>query len=290
MRLLSIAVCALATLLTGAPAYAHALRTPHVESELVSSKSVIAPGERFTIAFRQRIIPGWHTYWVNAGDSGEPVTLTWRLPAGFQAGELRHPPPVTERVQTVMTYVHKGEVLFPAELRAPATLRPGDTTTLAAHVFYLVCSDICLTEEGDVSITLPVGVTSRPDLNWVHRLEDALESIPQNEGWPAHISAGTPARLSVTSEALAEAARAGRLRDIGFFPFEREVVRHAAAQNPSFGPMGVTFSLEPGPKRNLGETDLAGVIAFDERSPRGWVRRGVEIRAIPGAPLAETGD
>ena len=27
--------------------------------------------------------PGWHTYWVNAGDSGDTLHLKWDLPAGF---------------------------------------------------------------------------------------------------------------------------------------------------------------------------------------------------------------
>src|SRR5262245_12215779 len=149
MRLFATALWAFLALLSIGAAQAQTLRTPHVESELVSAKAAIAPGDRFTVVLRQRIIPDWHPYWVNPGDSGEPVVLTWRLPPGFSAGEVRHPAPSTERVQSVMTYVHKDEVLFPIEMRAPTTLKTGEDVTLAAHVFYLVCSDICLTEEGD---------------------------------------------------------------------------------------------------------------------------------------------
>ena len=27
---------------------------------------------------------GWHTYWINPGDSGDPAEFEWELPEGFQ--------------------------------------------------------------------------------------------------------------------------------------------------------------------------------------------------------------
>jgi len=72
---------ALASALTAAP-----VKTAHVEAELVAAKTAIVPGEPSTIALRLAIEKGWHTYWRNPGDSGLPTTLTWKLPAGIEAG------------------------------------------------------------------------------------------------------------------------------------------------------------------------------------------------------------
>src|SRR5436190_14123306 len=78
----------------GARAEAAPVTTPHVTTELVSSRAAIAPGEHFTIALRQQIIPGWHTYWRNPGDSGEPTSISaWHNPRGFAAGPLQWPAP-----------------------------------------------------------------------------------------------------------------------------------------------------------------------------------------------------
>jgi thiol:disulfide interchange protein DsbD len=97
-----------------APALAQA-QTPNVQADLLSSRSTIAPDERFTIVLRQRIREGWHTYWRNPGDSGEPTRITWHLPAGWRAGEIQWPAPVAMRFATLMSYVYSNEVLFPIE-------------------------------------------------------------------------------------------------------------------------------------------------------------------------------
>ena len=63
-------------------AVASPVRTEHVEAELVAERAAAAPGGTLTVALRLKIIPHWHTYWRNPGDSGEPTALEWRLPAG----------------------------------------------------------------------------------------------------------------------------------------------------------------------------------------------------------------
>ncbi len=267
-----------------APAAAQPLRTEHTEMELVSARAAIAPGERFTIALRQRIIPGWHTYWINAGDSGEPTELTWALPPGFTAGPLRHPAPEAHRVAIVMSYIHRGEVLYPIEMTAPANLSPGGSVTLRADAFWLVCSDICLTEQGPLALTLPVAAAGADDAIWAPRIAAAVANLPRAGALEARISAGPPARLSLTGDALA--GRAGSVRSLLFFPFARDVVRHIAPQPGAIGPNGASLTLEPGPARALGAGPLAGVITFEEETTQGWAARAFEINAIAGAPLA----
>lgn len=270
------------------PASAQTLRTPYVESELVSSRAAIAPGERFTIALRQRIIPGWHTYWINPGDSGEPTELSWTVPPGFAIGALRHPAPTAKPFDIVMSYVHEGEVLYPIEIVAPANLRPGQSVTLNAHAFYLVCSDICLTEEGDLSLMLPVAAQGAPEAIWAPRIEAARAGLPRTGAMEARISPGSPARLSLAGGAIEAAAREGRLRHLYFFPFARDVIRHIDPQRPSVGARGISLSLTPGAARNLGAVPLEGVITLEERTAQGWRARAYEINATPGAVLEGT--
>ena len=66
---------------------------PRVRVELISEAAGIEPGGAVWVGIRQRIAPGWHTYWINPGDSGEPMTVAWTLPRGVAAGPLVWPHP-----------------------------------------------------------------------------------------------------------------------------------------------------------------------------------------------------
>ena len=47
------------------------------------------------------------------------------------------------------------------------------------------------------------------------------------------------------------------------------------------GPSGVSFSLTPGVRDNLGQATLDGVVKYQVQDGGAWVRRGVEISAQP---------
>ncbi|MBY0564133.1 MAG: thioredoxin family protein [Hyphomonadaceae bacterium] len=264
-----------------ATAAAEPVRTANVEAELHASRSAIAPGERFTVVLRQSIREHWHTYWRNPGDSGEPTELTWRLPAGAQAGPIQWPTPEAIPFATLVNFGYSGEVLFPVEITAPASLRAGETLTLTADAFWLVCSDICIPEEATLTLSVPVAAQGRDDPEWAGRIAAAVEALPRRQaGVDARISGGEPARLSV---ALRDA---GLIRNPRFFAHDRDVMQAAAPQRARVGDAGVSFTLTPGVANNLGEAALVGVVAYEIESNGDWVRRGVEIEAAPGEPIA----
>ncbi|MEZ5994911.1 MAG: protein-disulfide reductase DsbD family protein [Hyphomonadaceae bacterium] len=258
-------------------------RADNVDIGLHSSRAAIAPGERFTIAFRETIRQGWHTYWLNPGDSGEPTELSWRPAPGFTIGEIQWPAPTAIPFAMLVNYGYAGEVLFPIEVTAPANARVGSTVTLTADAFWLVCSDVCIPEEGTVSLTLPVEAQGRDDLEWNARIAEAVANLPRRDSAvQAAISAGSPARLSV---GLPEAQA---IRNPRFFAFDRDAVQASAPQRPRVGSGGVSFSLTPGVDGNLGEGALSGVITYEAHDGRAWTQRALDIAAEPGAVIAAT--
>jgi DsbC/DsbD-like thiol-disulfide interchange protein len=82
----------LAALLTAvalsSAAHAQPVNTGHLTAELVSQAQGVAPGQTIHLALRQQIQDGWHTYWRNPGDSGEPTHIAWTLPAAWRAGDI----------------------------------------------------------------------------------------------------------------------------------------------------------------------------------------------------------
>src|SRR5262249_10804557 len=87
--------------------------SPRVRVELLSEVGAISPGVTFWIGLRQRIEPGWHTYWMNPGDSGEPPRIEWAPAPGFTLGEFAWPPPERIRVGPAMTFGYSDEVVLP---------------------------------------------------------------------------------------------------------------------------------------------------------------------------------
>jgi thiol:disulfide interchange protein DsbD len=102
-----------------APAGAAKPVEPKVRVELLSEVAAITPGETFWLALRQEIASGWHTYWMNPGDSGEPPRIEWTLPSGFTAGDFAWPPPERIAVGPAMTYGYSKHVV----LRCPSPRR-----------------------------------------------------------------------------------------------------------------------------------------------------------------------
>ena len=81
-------------LVASAPALAQfGSNDPMVDTTLVSDRASVQPGERFYLGLHQEITPGWHTYWRNPGDSGEPTRLELSLPEGWRADEMIWPAP-----------------------------------------------------------------------------------------------------------------------------------------------------------------------------------------------------
>src|ERR1700751_177300 len=78
-----LAICSNRTQATGVP-------IPHGTLELIAEKDWITAGHPFNVALRFELEKGWHVYWVNPGDSGEPARVTWDLPASIKAGAPGH--------------------------------------------------------------------------------------------------------------------------------------------------------------------------------------------------------
>jgi thiol:disulfide interchange protein DsbD len=233
------------------------------------------------VALRQKIDKGWHTYWRNPGDSGEATKIAWTLPPGWTAGEIVWPTPSRQPTGPLMNYGYAGEVLLPVAIMAPADARPGKTATLKAHATFLVCADICVPEEAELALSLPVTSGPAPaDPTWGKRVEKAFADAPK----PAAITAAFTRKADGTLglAAVGPAIRGADLADAYFYPFDGAVIDHAGPQGIERGPEGLTLSLTPGLafQRGGGPASLAGVLALGDRAFEITARAGP---APPGA-------
>ena len=147
----------------------------HVMVRLVPERTNINPGETFLVAAEQVIDDGWHTYWINAGDSGEAMRLKWTLPEGFSVGKTLWPVPHRQDIGPLTSHAYAGSVAVLYEITAPESLPPGPLT-IKADAELLVCADICIPEFSAHEMTLNDG-TDADNSGFIENAKAALPAV-----------------------------------------------------------------------------------------------------------------
>ena len=244
-------------LLLFAPSLAHA---QHIVPRLVA-EAPAPPGGEVELAIHLRPAPGWHGYWLNPGDAGLPMDVEWRLPKGFAAGSLRYPVPTRLTVAGLMNYVFERDYAVLVRLKVPPGAR--GTVPIRAAARWLACTDkICVPEQGELSLDLPVGggVPNRAQFDaWRQALPRPLVTV-------GHFAAnGDRLRVAIPLPASTE------VRDPYLFPITDDVVDYEAPQ--AFRRAGDWVVAELKVKKP--PTQFAGVLAMADG--------GLEFRAVPGS-------
>jgi thiol:disulfide interchange protein DsbD len=258
------------------PASAAVVDTGHVKAELIVSSEAV-PGGEVMVALRQTIAKDWHTYWRNPGDAGQATTLDWRLPKGWQAGQIIWPTPKRLPLGTLMNYGYEGEVLLPVSITVPADAKPGQRVSLKSEAGFLVCKDICIPEQASLTVDVVVAAgTPKIDARAAKAISDTLTAAPKLAGLKAVMARDQGAvKLSITGAPLA----GGNFPDAYFFAFDSTLLDHAKPQLIERGPQGLTLTLPAGFgfKTGPAPTALAGVIDLGSNA--------YEIEAKAGEPL-----
>ena len=277
---LAVLACALLSLGGAEPAIAASEpEGPRVRVELLSEVAAMAPGQTFWVALHQRIAPGWHTYWMNPGDSGEPPRIEWVLPAGFTVGEIAWPFPERIPVGSAMTYGYSGEVVLPIPVTPPADLRPGSRVTLRGHASWLVCEKTCIPEDAPVSLTLPVVAGAPPPHpRGAPLIAAARRSVPIPSPWPASFVATSE---DVTLTVKASDLMPERITEVWFYPARWGAIELAAPQRARVETTGIRLDVARGPLRDAVTTPLEGVLVLAERLDGGVARHAFWVTAPP---------
>lgn len=154
----------------------------HVKVALIPEVRTIAPGVPFQVAVRLNMDPRWHTYWINPGDSGAPTEIKWNLPPGFEAGPIQWPHPERIEVPPLVSFGYEGEAALLVRITPPRDLKMGERVTLAAHVNWLECEELCLPGEASVSAVVPTGPAVENDPTLARFFSEARARLPLDSG------------------------------------------------------------------------------------------------------------
>jgi len=126
-----------------------------VTVEMYADVEAVAPGATFHLAVQYDIIPDWHIYWVNPGDTGYATSLAITAPEGFVVGPVQYPGP--HRVElpgNLFSFAYERQVTFIIELKAPGTLISDRNLNLELESDWLVCKEACVMGSATSSLVL----------------------------------------------------------------------------------------------------------------------------------------
>lgn len=202
---------------------------------------------------------GWHIYWTNPGDSGQPPVFNWQLPAGFTAGEIQWPRP--ERMQsstTLADYGYHDDVLLLVPLKIPAFVGTGNPAELTLNAKWLICREICIPDRAELKLSLPVARNAHDNpatASLFARTEKLL---------PVHLPKGWRATAQSLRDSFVLTVHSGKpLGKAEFFPLEQDQIDNAAAQKPVPSATGIRVTLKKSDLLTKPVAILRGVLVID---------------------------
>jgi thiol:disulfide interchange protein DsbD len=248
MRVLKIWLFAL--LLASPAAFAisgGAVATDNVKARLISEVDGVGPGQVFWVALELNIRDGWHTYWRNPGDSGEPTKLAWQLPPGFTAGDIVWTTPHRFEIAPLVNYGYAKHAVHLVQITAPKDLKAGAPVTLAAKASWLVCSDVCIPEGADLQLTMPAGAQAGGiDPKELSLFTAARADLPSAQ--PAPTSARVAGDQLVVTLGGEWGATLPQIKSLSFFPYDEGGIEYATPQKLTRTKDAVELSMKVGYK------------------------------------------
>lgn len=201
--------------------------TGHAELRLISESPAVQPGVPIWLALNVKLSQGWHTYWLNPGDSGVAMEVEWKLPEGFSVGDIQWPYPALLPNPPLMDYGYEGEVTFLARLTVPESILAVKRKKIpvVASVFMVVCRDICIPETANIELKLPVipaTQVANQQNPWSYAFETALNSLPQGVDWGVGVTQSSDSFFLKLPANIEQAH---------FFPFDEGITPYAAKQS-----------------------------------------------------------
>jgi thiol:disulfide interchange protein DsbD len=282
MRVSRLIFVLLALFATGLPALADSSSAdaPHVHVQMIVLPQGLNRGEAAESGLYFKLEPGWHVYWKNAGDAGEPPHIKWTLPKGISAGALQFPAPSRLPLGPLMDFGYEDEVLFPLTLNVSKSAKPGPAV-IQAKVDWLVCRATCIPGKAELELSREVydhprkPVSLAFDSDIFHRFEGRI---------PTALPTTAKAVFEPTKEGFRLSIQTGQEEtEASFFPSEENILDNPAPQKLTPTAKGLILDLKKDANISANPPQLKGVLELS----RG---RSFELTAqlsSAAAPVAE---
>ena len=284
LRPLTIAFALFALFCCKAQASSFEAGTEQVKAQLVASVGAVRPGDEILVGVHQRIIPHWHTYWRNPGDSGLATTIAYELPAGAKAGKIQWPTPSRITLGPVTSYGYEHEVTLLTKIKVPQDSVAGSVFPIKAKVKWLVCEESCIPQKVELALDLPIVLPGADAGTGSPLIDLARASLPVASPWPISLAYSKDVlSLRITDAKL----QSSGVKKIWFYPDEWGKIAHGAEQPWQISGDNLELQLKPGDVRLSPGESLTGVLAITQDSGSGPVTRGYSVQVAGDAAVSE---
>jgi len=275
-------LCLLIFLSACAPAAwsAPAVTAQHLNVQLVVPPAEIYPNQNFTAGLYFKLEPGWHVYWINAGDSGEPPRIKWTLPEGMTADAMQFPAPRRLPLGPLMDFGYEDEVLFPIPMHVSPVFKPtAESITLSAKVDWLVCREVCIPGKATLDVERKALSSSPSSPTYIDADQQLIARLHRT--LPQQLPASMQAKFMPTPAGFNLTVITGRRETAAqFFPFDQNQLANAAPQPVKPLSNGLEISMKRDENLQQNPSQLHGLIVLADGN-------AFEINAAQGTLAAE---
>src|SRR5690554_3349020 len=155
---------------------------PHLEAQLLAEYSQVQAGQHLDVAVKLVPDAGWHTYWINPGDSGLATVIEWQLPEGVSAGEIQWPIAEKFNIDHLSNYGFEGDTYLLTTLTISEQFAE-TSLPITAKVDWLVCEEYCIPGSATLTLELPVR-SSLVASEQIDAFNIARNNLPERADWP----------------------------------------------------------------------------------------------------------
>ena len=250
--------------------------TDQVKARLISSVDAVHPGDEILVGVQELIIPHWHTYWINPGDSGLPTTIDYILPNGSTAGSIQWPTPSRIVLGPVTNYGYENEVILLSKLKIPDDIQTGSEFLIQAKVKWLVCDEICIPQKVDLSLSLPIVLPGTASGNGSPLIKAAQTRLPTSSPWPFNIVKKENTLAIRVKDAQFTNSN---IKNVWFYPEKWGKIVHSAEQPWKISGDTLEIQLKSGDEPLSTDEKLSGILTLTIDRPEGSATQGYQLSA-----------
>jgi thiol:disulfide interchange protein DsbD len=233
------------------------LQAKHARLELIAENAGVSAGADFLVGVHFMLEPGWHIYWINPGDSGQPPVFQWQLPPGITASDVQWPRP--QRLQSsaqIVDYGYRDDVLLMVPLHV-TRVDNGGAPQITLNAKWLICREVCLPDHAQLHLSFPIAAKAQELSPAAPLFAEAKKLLPRA------LPPSWKARVISRKDNLVLVVESGRpIASADFFPLDPGQIDNAASQRFERTATGVNITLKKSDQLVRKIARLRGVLAF----------------------------
>jgi DsbC/DsbD-like thiol-disulfide interchange protein len=241
---------------------------PNTHVQLVANSEGIQPGQTLKLGIHFQLPEGWHTYWLNPGDSGQAPQVRWSSNPPVRIAPLEFPYPEWIQGKSLVSFGYHDQVTFLTQAFLPPENPVGGNLVIQAQIKWLVCEETCIPQQKDLQLKLPI-VNQPPlsNLSGAETIAEAEKKLPKTLVGSTFKSNPHQKRISLQIP-LDKLPKDFPPQEAKFFPLEKGVLNYSGLEKSQVSNGALSLAFPTAPEFNSPLKKLPGVLVLGNQAFR----------------------